>query len=275
MKLFATDLDGTLFDREGRIHPEDARAIARAKEQGVIVTIATGRLTSGTHMVARTLELTVPVVCADGGVTACSVTERLIHRHAVHTQAVDFILRELVRRELASFVFTHDTIHSCERGRDHHPYVRGWSPRIQTHQDVIDAPAWRSTPDAAVMVIGIGSPTAVASLAATVREAHPDLDTATFTFGPGTASVLRVLAPGVSKGAALAVLAEQLGVEQKNTAVIGDWLNDLSMFAWAKRSYAMPHAPENVKAAATNPLDEHSCKRGAIACALEDFLAND
>src|SRR5690349_16230318 len=78
MKLFAMDLDGTLLDREDGIHPRDAAAIARAREQGVIVTIATGRLTSRTHPTARSLGLTAPLVCADGAVLACGETERVL-----------------------------------------------------------------------------------------------------------------------------------------------------------------------------------------------------
>ncbi|MBL8739919.1 MAG: HAD hydrolase family protein, partial [Myxococcales bacterium] len=53
--LFATDLDGTLVGRYGRIHERDIEAIKKARAQGVIFTIATGRLTSGTHPVARQL----------------------------------------------------------------------------------------------------------------------------------------------------------------------------------------------------------------------------
>ncbi|HTJ80608.1 MAG TPA: HAD hydrolase family protein, partial [Polyangiaceae bacterium] len=66
--LFATDLDGTLVDRDGRIHPRDIDTIRRARARGVIVTIATGRLTSGTIPVADTLELDAALVCADGAV---------------------------------------------------------------------------------------------------------------------------------------------------------------------------------------------------------------
>ncbi|NUP06078.1 MAG: HAD hydrolase family protein [Polyangiaceae bacterium] len=272
MKLFATDLDGTLLDRDGGIHPRDARAIESAMQRDVVVTIATGRLTSGTHHVARALKLTAPIVCADGGVTACARTEAILDRKPVPTTEVDPILSTILRRGLASFVFTHDAIHSCEKGVDHHAYVRGWSPNITTHADVLDARAWRETPDSAVMVLGIGNEEAVRSVERWIAEACPTLDTLTFSFERSGAWVVRIVASGVSKGAALEALAARLGIAQRDTAVIGDWLNDLSMFGWAGRSYAMPHAAEQVKLAATHRLDEASCKRGAIADALEDFL---
>lgn len=272
MKLFATDLDGTLLDPDGNIHPRDARAIAAALAQGVVVTIATGRLTRGTHPVAQALGLTAPLVCADGGVTSCAVTERVLSRRPLEQAHTEKVVGEIVRRGLASFVFTADAIHACERGREHHRYVRGWSPAITTHRDVLEAEAWRDPEDAPVMALGIGDGESVIETARQLEETHPELDVATFTFWATGAWVVRVLRGGVSKGAALDALTKELGIRREDCAVIGDWLNDLSMFAWAERAYAMPHAHDDVKAAATHTLPDDACKRGAIADALEDFL---
>lgn len=274
MKLFATDLDGTLLDRDDNIHPRDAEVIREAMRRGVIVTIATGRLTTGTLPTARRLELTAPLVCGDGSVTACSVTARVLERRPLKTPDVERILGEIIRRPLASFVFTHDAIHSCARGKDHHSYVRAWSPEITTHADVLEAQAWRASDQGAVMVLGIGSRAEVTKIASWVEEEWPSLEAWTFPFGTSEAWVVRVFTRGVNKGAALESLSAQLGVARNDVAVIGDWLNDLPMFAWAPRSYAMPHAPEQVRLAATHPLSEGACKRGAIADALEDFMAS-
>src|SRR5690606_23480875 len=40
------------------------------------------------------------------------------------------------------------------------------------------------------------------------------------------------------KGATLAALAASLGIARANVAAIGDWYNDISMLAWAGRSFA-------------------------------------
>lgn len=59
------------------------------------------------------------------------------------------------------------------------------------------------------------------------------------------------LAPeGVSKAAALAQVAAELGVEQADVLAIGDGRNDLEMLAWAGRGVAMGQSPPEVKAAA-------------------------
>jgi hydroxymethylpyrimidine pyrophosphatase-like HAD family hydrolase len=77
---------------------------------------------------------------------------------------------------------------------------------------------------------------------------------------------------GTSKGTGLADVAVRLGVARERVAVIGDWYNDVPMFEWAGRSFAMPHAPDDVKAAATDALGEGAVERGAIAEALEAWL---
>ena len=46
-KLLALDLDGTLLCRAGTVADVDREAIARLSASGVAVTIATGRLYSG------------------------------------------------------------------------------------------------------------------------------------------------------------------------------------------------------------------------------------
>ena len=272
VKLFATDLDGTLVGPAGRIHPRDVEAIGLARERGVIVTIATGRLTTGTHALARELRIDAPFVCADGGVTACGVTQRLLDRRPIRTTTVEPLLADFAEHGLASFLFTHDTIHSCERGRPHHAYVSGWSPRILTHDDVLASDAWRAEADAAVMLVGIGGDKAVEHVERRARSAREPLDAITFGVRNGPERVVRIVAGGVSKGAALAAVARQLGVEQKDVAVAGDWYNDASMFAWAGRSWAMPHAPADVKALATHVIEPEAAREGAIAHALERWL---
>ncbi len=271
MLLFATDLDGTLVDREDGIHPRDAAAIAAARKRGVVVTIATGRLTSRTHPVAKALQLDTPLVCADGGVLTCGATERILRRRFVRAEIAEQILETFRAAELASCVMTDDVIHVCRRDEAHHRYLRGWSHMITQHTDVRSAVAWSEEPEAAIMLVGIGDP---ASADAVVEQLAPHasaVDIVAFDTITGS-RVVRVMARGASKGAALSDLAQELEIEASHVAVAGDWLNDLSMFAYAGRSFAMPHAPPEVRAAATHALEHDVTQHGAFADALEEWL---
>jgi Cof subfamily protein (haloacid dehalogenase superfamily) len=271
MKLFATDLDGTLLDRQDGIHPNDLAAIARARERGIVVTLATGRLTSRTHPIARKMRLDAPLVCADGGVVACGATERLLRRRALPFSVVESTLDLLRAAALSSFVFTHEAIHSCQRGIEHRAYVQGWSHTITAHQDIRSASAWREDADAAIMVVGIGEAAAVQRALAELERYRSQIELLSFEIAG--AHVVRLMAKGATKGATLLDLARDLGIAREHIAVAGDWYNDISMFEVAGYSFVMPHAPCEVKAAASHVLDDDAPRRGAIAEALERWLA--
>jgi Cof subfamily protein (haloacid dehalogenase superfamily) len=264
MKLFATDLDGTLVARDQTIHPRDRAAIAAARKRGVLVTIATGRLTERTHPIAHALGLQSPLVCADGSVVLCGATARVLRRHTLQAEMVDSALAALAQEELASFIFTDAGIHGCPRGERHHGYLRGWCSRISTHRAL-----GAHIPDA-IALLGIGPAARVARARERLAESESVGEVSSFEAAGGR--VLRVIPRGVSKGAALAELAAELGIAADSVAVAGDYWNDLSMFAFAGRSFAMPHAPPEVRAAATHPLDHDVVRYGAFADALEAWI---
>lgn len=271
MKLFAMDLDGTLLDGEDRIHPRDAAAIARALELGVIVTIATGRLTSRTHPTARVLGLRAPLICADGGVLACGESERILNRRPLPAQITAEALEVLSAHGLSRFVFTHEAIHACTLGTRYHPYVRGWSHAITAHEDLRRAPLLGPDADGAIMLVGIGDRARVERAEQALGALRAQVELLTFDMASGC--VIRLLSKGTSKGSALLSLARELSVRPEHVAVIGDWFNDVSMFEIAGHAFAMPQAPDAVKAKANHVLDAEAARRGAIADALDHWLA--
>jgi hydroxymethylpyrimidine pyrophosphatase-like HAD family hydrolase len=78
---------------------------------------------------------------------------------------------------------------------------------------------------------------------------------------------------GCDKGQMLAELARRLGMPRTRVAAVGDWLNDLGMFGFAGRSFAMGHAPTSVRNAATDVLRSTSRAGGGIAEAIAALIA--
>jgi hypothetical protein len=60
-------------------------------------------------------------------------------------------------------------------------------------------------------------------------------------------SILDLLPPGVSKGAALERLATRLGVDRKETMAIGDNWNDVDMLEWAGQGVMMGNAAQELR----------------------------
>lgn len=72
-----------------------------------------------------------------------------------------------------------------------------------------------------------------------------------------------VMAPGVNKGIALEALQRAVGVTPAQTAVFGDFLNDLEMMHHAELSFAMANAHPDVKAAARH-LAPSNAEQGVL-----------
>ena len=81
---------------------------------------------------------------------------------------------------------------------------------------------------------------------------------------------LDITHPLANKGAALAVLAELMGVPASEIAALGDGSNDLPMFAAAGLSIAMGNAGDEVKAKAD--LVTGANDKEGFAQAVEQFV---
>jgi hypothetical protein len=270
-RLLAVDLDGTLVRADGTLDPRDTAALARARRAGVAVTLATGRLAPSALALARTLHLDTSLICADGAALVCARTGVLIEGLAIGAGALALLLDALAAHRLAPFVCLSERIVGDASSRSHVPYVESWSPVVETHAVIGDALSPR---DAVVMALGIGLRARVeAALGDARRALDGHVDLAAFTLGEGAPWALRAQPRGTSKGAALARLAGQLGVVREEVAAIGDWYNDISMLAWAGRSFAMGKSPPEVQEAARDEVVKATAGMGGgVAEAVERWL---
>ena len=86
-----------------------------------------------------------------------------------------------------------------------------------------------------------------------------------------TADCYLELLPGAAtKGAALACLAAHLGMALDRVAAVGDQDNDLEMIRAAGLGIAMPHAPDEVRAAADRVA--HPPGAGGLLRTLAELL---
>lgn len=264
-RLLALDLDGTLLRRsDGQVDERDAAAIHELRRAGVVVTINTGRLYSGSVEAARACGIVGPIACVEGSHLVEAESQRTLLRHPM-PPPVTALLRE-VFRELATFVFEHDGIHHDEDGEPYAQYVRTWSPKLQLVEEALDERVWANDPLAAV---AIGEAVEVSAAHAILRAHERDIFAVSFPIWqyPGKHAIL-VRAAGKNKGTALADLCRAVGCTPEEAVVVGDWYNDVPMFEVAGRSFAMGGTPEDVRAKATDVLESEHGAGGGIAEAI-------
>lgn len=272
-RLIALDLDGTLLRRDHTVSPADEGAVREAIRSGIHVAICTGRVSTGAISTARKLGLETTMVCADGGVHACPKSADKLWQSPLSLAAVEHAIDLSHERGFASFVFLHHEIHADARGAPWLDYVRTWTPHVHVHERIVDADGWRSHDDVAVL-LSIGPKDAIDASAEELRKSRgEDLTIVTWRAGSkGEQQALMLRPAGVDKGSGLAKLARELGVDRENVCAVGDWYNDVPMFAYAGRSFAMGQSIDDVKKHATDALVATCDDGGGVAEALERWL---
>ena len=284
-RLLALDLDGTLLRSDQRVDDRDIAAIAEVQAAGVIVTIVTGRLHSGSTEAARACAIDGAIACCDGSHLVEVATGRTLVHHGLTGDIAAVVRTAFASHGLPGFVFDATGIHHDDAGAPYAPYIRTWSPNLRVVEDGV---AWETEPLGA---IAVGDEAAVVAAQAALRD-RAELFSVSFAIGqlssyavspradqPGAPAAapprgypgkhaLLVRAAGATKGTALVELCRLAGCSPAEAVAIGDWVNDVPMFEVAGRSFAMGSAPDHVRAKATDALSSTALAGGGIAEAV-------
>lgn len=276
-RLLALDIDGTLVRRDGQIDPRDRDAIARARAAGMLVTLCTGRIYSGTAAVLADLAIDAEVVCADGSSVMCGRTGRAIEEHPLTPAEAGHLVEACDGPRIAPFLLSNHVIHHDARGRQFLHYVRGWSPSTREHEADLHGAA-RDPGEGLLMGVALGPQHDIEDIADSLRAAFAaKLQVMTFPSRRaqiGAHHALLYRRAERTKGSALLGLAARLGLRRDDLAAVGDWWNDLALFASVGRSFAMGQAPGGVKDAATDQLTATDETGGGVAEAIAKLLTS-
>ena len=269
-KLVAVDLDGTLLDPSGVAHEADVRALKAVLAAGAAVTIVTGRLYSGTRHVAELLGLRGPVGCVDGSHIVSTETHKTLHCHALKGERAAALREAMELSRAATFVFAQDQVVYDDRGIPYLGYVSTWSTSLVSTGDTVAHPFWEH--DAGVTaVVAVGDYEQIRIAVEAIAKSLPDQAQVAMFPAKNVADRwgMIVRASGGDKGTALEYVARHYGASMDEVVAIGDWVNDIPMLKVAGRSFAMGHAPDTVKAEATDALEHTPQEGGGVARAVE------
>ncbi len=245
--LIALDIDGTLVGDDLVIGERTQASIRAALDQGVVVSLVTGRMVSSARRFAEALGLRGPIVGYQGGlireipVPGSGRVGRLL----VHRPLAAEVAREVIEWTRAQGLDPH--VNHLERFvlRADDPRADDYSAFMGARAELVpDLMGWISHPVTKVLAVGEAPrPGEVLDAArarflgrADVTISHPRF--------------LEFVAPGVSKGWAIRWLGRRHGVPLTRVMAIGDQWNDFEMIADAAHGTAMPSAPAAVRAVA-------------------------
>jgi len=272
-KLIAVDLDGTLLDPLGNPHPKDVAALRALQAVGVVVTIVTGRLYSGTRRTAEIVGVRGPVGCVDGSHVVSTETHKTLFHRGFEKHHAESLRASFEKTSPATFLFADDTIVHDDAGHPFLDYVSTWSTSVVRTKRVVEHPLWQHE-SGITAVVAVGTMPQILGTASHIQESIGDhAQVATFPTRPLGGAAGRwgmvVRAAGGNKGSALAWIADHHGVAMDETVAVGDWMNDVPMLEVAGQSFAMGQAPDAVKEIATDVLTENALSGGGVARAIE------
>lgn len=214
--LLAFDLDGTLIPEQSReVPPVTVEALARLRALGVRVAIITGRDTAPRPV--REAAQPDAIATNNGGRVEIGGEPRAEARFDP-TELESVLAHEL--DDARVIVFTRDVLYvDLPPGREPEPWLRA-----RTFRPLAEAPR------EGVLKVGFYHP-GVADFAARLRGTHPHL-VLTGAQEPYT-QFLTVTPVGAHKGAALALIAEGLGIPLERAVAFGDSDNDEAMLELA------------------------------------------
>lgn len=240
VKLFVTDLDGTLLPDGCDVPAANIEAAKKAVEAGVIVTIATGRMYRAALPVAKALDVDVPIITYNGAMIK-TTGGKLLYSNYIAPETVLKVLDFCQERGWYAQLYSHDTLYFPVHNEKAQTYERlqkvtgntvGWDG-MREHTDAVSK----------LLLVSDSLEETEERIAAVKKYFGNEL--APFVSNAHYAEVVNI---GVNKAAGVKNLAKVLGIDIADTMAIGDANNDLPMLKAAGKSIAMGNAVPEVKA---------------------------
>ncbi|MFC8529102.1 HAD family hydrolase [Nocardia sp. NPDC057227] len=253
--LVASDVDGTLIDRDERVTPRTKAAVGAVVADGVPFVLATGRPPRWVHPVIDGLGFAPLCVCGNGAVVYDSAADRVLISRTIDVETLAW-LADVAERALPGCGLATERV-----GESAHDavtpqfvstpsYEHAWLNPDDTavaRTEVIDTPAIKML----IRLVGARSGDMRAALAAEVGAAV-DI---TYSTDNG---LIELSAPGVTKASGLAAVAERLGVAAASAVAFGDMPNDVPMLSMVGHGVAMGNAHPEALAAADEVTETNS-----------------
>lgn len=259
--LIACDLDGTLIRHDGTVSPRTVAAFAALERAGIPYVFVTGRPPRLMGQVADAFAVNGLAVCSNGAYDYDLRARAVVAEYAIDPATLEKVTRA-IREAIPGIGLAVEYADALAADPLYEPW--DWDRDI-TVQRLDEAVLWgRPAPK----LIGRHPSLSADDLLALARPVVGDLVTVYHSNG---LRMVEAVAPGVSKADGLARHAARLGTTAERVIAFGDMPNDLSMFAWAGRAFAVGNAHPSLIAVADGVIG--SVEDDGVAAFLEAMLA--
>lgn len=242
--LICSDLDGTLLDNAGRIPPYSAEVIARARAEGAVFCLTSGRPPAMMLAYYARLGLDSPIIANNGSIVWSPKTkERLRYCPIPMEPALDF-LSFCEKTGMDWAIFTQEAV-----------YIQNSPARLRRYGEYNALAATQGVEPIQVRMISPGAQAREALAQGGLRISVVFRDNweeaaleEYFSQDRGVTNVhstpesYDVLAPGVDKWGGILAVSRYYGIPEDRICVFGNDINDMEMVARAKTAFVVSNA---------------------------------
>jgi len=263
VRLVVTDLDDTLLRSDLTISARTLQAINDARQQGVLVTVATGRMPLSCQRFIEQIQIEMPVIMCHGAIVKNMPGGEIIFRRVIEKNLVAEAINKMQAEGMHCQIYLKDKIYTNQLNK----WAENWRKLSRLEAEEADLLAILAQEgEGAEKIVSIDEENIIAARYDTFK----DLFGGKIHLTMSKPHFLEMSALTVNKGTALAFLAERHGIAQEEIMAIGDSLNDIEMIQYAGIGVAMGNARPEVKKVAdyitaTNEED-------GVAQAIEKFV---
>ncbi len=246
IKVFITDVDGTLYDHDNMsIPPKNIVAIQELQKRGIEVVVATARTFSSSQSIIEALDMKNHggYVIASNGATIYDIkNDKLIYKKPIPMELV---------KELYEYALANDLHFNVEQ--EHYVVASGYDPGIVIDSTIVGVDFYLVSPHNNYWDKVKTEPFKVSLYICHAGDNFIDI-------------VLK----DVNKQTAVAQLLNMLGHDFDEVAAIGDGDNDSWLLAKAGHSAAMANGTK--KALAAGKITVGECANGGLSDFVEHLL---
>ena len=261
MKLLALDIDDTIVGTGSIPSARLKHAIGKAKDNGVITVLATGRGFLGTKAIRDSLELYTPLIHYGGAMISDGKTGEHLYTNYLRPEDVVTAFAIADTFGIHAQIYEENTVIFRKRNSFTDRYTSVLNLPYLEDPNLLYRPL-----DCIPKVLYAVDPDKEAYLHQEIRSLLPK-HLSVLTSKPGFIEIGSV---GATKGKALRRVAEMLGIEREEVTAIGDNTLDLDMIEWAGTGICVANGNETVKERADLVIG--SCEEDGVAIYLESLF---
>ena len=262
IRLIATDLDDTLLNASHDVTERTMKALQRAMDAGVMISLSSGRMNEAMVPFAEKLGVNAPMILFNGALIYDHREKRTLFANAIPADTAKRVAKMIEDMGIYLQIYPGEGYY-CNRKCDH---TYAYEKQIGVIAMELGVPVSEWMQGDMVKMLAIADPETITRAQAELRKAFPE----GVNFMKSKAHFLEIVAEGIDKGRSLKALGEILGIAQDEIMAFGDGQNDATMIAYAGTGVAVENAVAECKANAKLIAPRNT--EDGVAQVIEQYL---